>query len=124
MAAVPGLPETADRTALALAFIVPAYEFFNVVSALESSPWTIENVGADPVKAASARRLLWQAIFLGNGVALAGSLIGGNWLPIAGSGAASVYCWWLYDKAIKRAETADQTSRGSKSSSLSWGNPT
>ncbi|HLX52047.1 MAG TPA: hypothetical protein VKS82_27285 [Streptosporangiaceae bacterium] len=124
-----GLPEAADRGVLALQFVVPFYEFFNVVSALESSPWTISKVGANPEAEKDMTTLLWHATFIGNGAALAGVVIGGSWLPVAGSGAATVYCWWLYKKwAIGRAREPKAGAGGQYSGAgaggLSWGNPT
>lgn len=122
-----GIPDGADRGVLALQFIVPFYEFFNVVSALESSPWTISKVGADPAAADDMRTLLLHAVVIGNGAAFAGVLIGGSWLPLAGSAAASVYCWWLYNKwALGKAQKTQPGGAGSdaKGSMLSWGNPT
>lgn len=123
-----GIPDGADRGVLALQFVVPFYEFFNVVSALESSPWTISKVGADPEAAADMRTLLWHATVIGNGAALAGVAIGGSWLPLAGSAAATVYCWWLYNKwALGKAQQTAPGGGGRDtkgSSSLSWNNPT
>lgn len=123
-----GLPEAADRGVLALQFVVPFYEFFNVVSALESSPWTISKVGADPAAEADMTTLLWHATIIGNGAAAAGMLIGGSWLPLAGSAAATVYVWWLYKRwAMGKARqptpgTGGQGGTGS--GGLSWNNPT
>lgn len=121
-------PAGGDRGVLALQFIVPFYEFFNVVSALESSPWTISKVGADPEAAADMRTLLWHATVIGNGAAAAGMLIGGTWLPLAGSAAATVYVWWLYNSWALGKATKTTPGQGGQdtqgSSSLSWGNPT
>ena len=122
-----GLPQAADRGVLALQFVVPFYEFFNVVSALESSPWTISKVGADPAAEADMTTLLWHATIIGNGAAFAGTLIGGSWLPVAGSATATVYVWWLYKKWAmgKAREPAPGTAgRDGGGSMLSWGNPT
>lgn len=122
-----GLPQAADRGVLALQFIVPFYEFFNVVSALESSPWTISKVGADPSAEADMTTLLWHATVIGNGAAMAGVVIGGSWLPVAGSAAATVYVWWLYKKwamGKARQQQPGTAGRDSNGSMLSWGNPT
>jgi hypothetical protein len=122
-----GVADGANRGVLALQFVVPFYEFFNVVSALESSPWTISKVGADPEAAADMRTLLWHATIIGNGAAFAGVLIGGSWLPIAGSATATVYVWWLYNKwALGKAQRTRPGGAGesNQGSMLSWGNPT
>lgn len=96
-----------DQAAAALAglsFAVGFGEFFNVVSALKSSPWTIENMGADSGKLGSDREYTWHAVIVGNGAfGLAALLQRQPWI-LVGSLTASGYIVWLYWRAGKRAQ--------------------
>jgi hypothetical protein len=93
----------AERGQAAILFLVGYYEFFNLVGALNSSPWTAESFGGDPEKAKSARRYVKHAVFNGALASGVGVLIGGQWWPLIGTAAAAVYTWVLYDKALTKA---------------------
>jgi hypothetical protein len=87
-----------------LSFAVGFGEFFNVVSALKSSPWTIENMGADAGKRNSDHEYTWHAIIVGNGAfGLAAWLQRQPWI-LVGSLTASGYIFWLYRRAGQRAQ--------------------
>lgn len=89
----------------AILFLIGYYEFFNLVGALNSSPWTAESFGGDPAKNESARRYVKHAVVNGTIASGLGVIIGRKWWPLIGTTAAAVYTWWLYDKALKRAES-------------------
>lgn len=93
----------ASGTAATL-FLIGYYEFFNLVGALNSSPWTAESFGGDPGKNASARKYVRHAVVNGVLASGAGVLIGRTWWPLIGTAAAAVYTWRLYDKALAAAE--------------------
>jgi hypothetical protein len=84
-------------------FLIGYYEFFNLVGALNSSPWTAESFGGDPAKNESARRYVKHAVVNGALASGAGVLIGRTWWPLIGTALAAAYTWWLYDKALNRA---------------------
>lgn len=98
-----------------IAFLVAYYGVFEVYSALNSSPWTIETVGADPDMAAAARRRVRQAIVNSIAAGVFASWLDGNWWPLIGTLAADAYMLWVYEDAIHRAEAkaADSTNGNS-----------
>lgn len=81
-------------------------EGFNVYGALNSSPWTAENFGADPDKARSCRHYVLQAdavnILLGIGT----SLIAKNPWPLVGLLIITVYMHYAYERALKKGAVA------------------
>jgi hypothetical protein len=85
---------------------------FEVMSALNSSPWTAENFGADETKARSCRE--YTAISIGINLVLGTgtSLLVGSWWPLAGVMSISLFMWWIYNRAI---------ARGQASGSSGWG---
>ena len=85
-------------------FLIGYYEFFNLVGALNSSPWTAESFGGDPDKAASARKYVRHAMLNGALASGAGVVIGRKWWPLIGTALAAGYTWWLYDKALDKAQ--------------------
>jgi hypothetical protein len=85
-------------------FLIGYYEFFNLVGALNSSPWTAESFGGDPAKNESARRYVKHAMVNGVLASGAGVLIGGTWWPLIGTAVAGAYTWWIYYRALARAE--------------------
>ena len=105
----------ADRGTAATLFLIGYYEFFNLVGALNSSPWTAESFGGDPAKNESARRYVKHAVVNGMLASGAGVVIGGTWWPLIGTAAAAAYTWWLYDKALRKAEATG---------SVAWQSPT
>lgn len=96
-------------------FLIGYYEFFNLVGALNSSPWTAESFGGDPAKAESARRYVKHAIVNGSIASGLGVVIGRQWWPLIGTAGAAAYTWWLYDKALKKA---------GETGSVGWETPT
>lgn len=109
------MPAPADRGTSATLWLIGYYEFFNLVGALNSSPWTAESFGGDPAKNASARRYVKHAVGNGALASFAGVIIGGTWWPLIGTAAAAAYTWWLYDRALARA---------SATGSVGWQSPT
>lgn len=97
----------AERGAIgAILFLQAATNVFDVYSALNSSPWTAENFGADPEKAASLREyvrhaVLWTGFYCGLAAVIAKS-----WWPVYGFVIANVYLVWLYERAVRRGAVA------------------
>lgn len=100
----------ADPAASATLFLIGYYEFFNLVGALNSSPWTAESFGGDPGKNESARRYVKHAVANGVVASGLGVVIGGTWWPLIGTAAAAAYTWWIYDRALRRAESTGSVS--------------
>jgi hypothetical protein len=105
-----GLGDDAGRAAAALLFIAASTNAMDVYSALNSSPWTAESFGGDPDKAKACREYVHHAMAITAFYALAGAWIGHSPWPIVGFVPAAGYMYWLYWRALNRAEA-----KGSKS---------
>lgn len=98
----------ADETTTASAgiFLMALAEAFNVYGALNSSPWTAENFGADPEKARSCRRYVLQADAVNVALGVGTSLIARNPWPLLGILLITVYMHWMYERALKKGAVA------------------
>lgn len=96
----------AKRAIAALLFLNASTMVMDVYSALNSSPWTAENFGADPAKAASCREYVWHGIAFSSAYCIAAGVLAGSYWPIIGGAIADIYMYWLYDRALKRGATA------------------
>ena len=83
-------------------FIVSATNAMDVYSATNSSPWTAENFGGDEEKVKSLREYVTHAIVITAIVNVTGAAIEQSWWPILGAATASLYMYWLYERAVKR----------------------
>lgn len=113
--------------AAAILFVTSYGQIWEVISALNSSPWTAENFGADAGKAASAREYLAHST--ANGAVIAGiaSWVSRRWWPVIGAGLGITYAWWIYQRALRRATNSESVGWGSGQDlglkGLSWGRP-
>ena len=101
--------EMTDGTGNALAallFMTSAMTTLDAYSTLMSSPWTAENFGADPNKAASCREYLTHAVCYSMAYAVASAFIAKSWWPVVGSILANAYLIWLYLRALDRGKTS------------------
>jgi fatty-acid desaturase len=89
-----------------VAVMVAWGEAFQVFGALNSSPWTAENFGADPQKAASMRNYVRMAFLNNVAMGALGSYLTGSWLPIIVTMAVSAWMAHLYEKALHKGGTA------------------
>lgn len=87
----------------ALLFLASSTNALDAYSALNSSPWTAESFGGDPVKEAAMREYVWHAIGVTMFYAVASTAIAQNVWPMIGAIVADIYMYWLYDRAAKRA---------------------
>jgi len=92
-----------------LGFLVAAYGVLEVYSGTNSSPWTMENFGADEDKAESARWYIKTAVAFSVAAGAFGSYLDGSPWPLVGTIAANAYMYWLYERALKRGEEAGST---------------
>jgi hypothetical protein len=97
---------SAETTAGAGIFLMALAEAFNVYGALNSSPWTAENFGADPEKARSCRRYVLQADAVNVALGIGTSLIAKNPWPLLGILVITVYMHYMYEKALKKGAAA------------------
>ena len=104
--ALPGLMDGTNASLAALLFMTSAMMTLDAYSTFQSSPWTAENFGADPVKAASCKEYLWHAVGYSLVYAVASSYIAKSLWPIIGSVIANAYLIWLYLRALKRGAVA------------------
>lgn len=81
-------------------------EGFNVYGALNSSPWTAENFGADPDKARSCRHYVLQADAVNVALGIGTSLIARNPWPLVGLLIITVYMHLAYERALRKGAVA------------------
>lgn len=93
----------------ALLFMTSAMMTLDAYSTFESSPWTAENFGADPAKAASCREYLWHAVGYSMAYAVASAAIAHSWWPVIGAAISNGYLVWLYLRALDRGKTTGST---------------
>jgi len=96
----------ADKNADAGIFLMALAEAFNVYGALNSSPWTAENFGADPEKARSCRRYVLQADIVNIALGIGTSIIAESPAPFLGILIISVYMHAQYERALRKGKTA------------------
>jgi hypothetical protein len=100
-------------------FFIQSYMMtLDAYSTLESSPWTSENFGADPIKARSAKQYLAHAVANSMLVAAMGAIIAKSrraWWGVVAAAVANVYLIWLYLRAL---------AKGAAAGSAGWANGT
>jgi hypothetical protein len=97
----------------ALLFMTSVMMTLDAYSTLESSPWTAENFGADPIKAASCREYMRHAVAFSMIYAIASSIMARKPWPLIGALTANGYLIFLYERALNR---------GAVSGSVNWAN--
>jgi hypothetical protein len=100
---------SATAEVASLLFMTSAMMTLDAYSTFESSPWTAENFGADPAKAASCREYLWHAVGYSMIYAVASAAIAGSWWPVIGAAISNAYLIWLYLRALDRGATSGST---------------
>lgn len=97
----------------AILFVTSYGQIWEVISALNSSPWTAENFGADQGKAKSAREYLAHSTGNGAVIAMIAAYVSKRWWPLIGAGLGIGYAWWIYQRALKRATSTESVGWGS-----------
>ncbi len=100
------MANTSRAAADAGIFLMALAEAFNVYGALNSSPWTAENFGADEEKARSCRRYVLQADVVNIALGIGSSLISESPWPLIGIGLITVYMHCMYERALKKGAVA------------------
>ena len=96
----------AQTAASAGIFLMALAEAFNVYGALNSSPWTAENFGADPDKARSCRQYVLQADVVNVALGIGTSIISKTPWPLLGILLITVYMHYMYERALKKGAQA------------------
>ena len=106
----PGIGGDGTGNALAaLLFMTSAMTTLDAYSTFESSPWTAENFGADPIKAASCKEYLTHAVVYSMAYAVASAYIAKSWWPVIGAAISNTYLVWLYLRALDRGSVSGST---------------
>jgi len=93
----------------ALLFMTSAMMTLDAYSTFESSPWTAENFGADPKKAASCKEYLTHAVVYSMAYAVVSAYLAGSWWPVIGAVISNTYLVWLYLRALDRGSVTGST---------------
>lgn len=81
----------------------------DTMSALNSSPWTSENFGADQEKAKTSREYVTHSVVVSGLYCVASAVIAKSMWPLIGMAVINVYLWWIYDRALKRGASTGST---------------
>lgn len=85
-------------------FLMSLGSAFEVLSAMNSSPWTIENVGADPSKAASAMKYTYLGLGMAACIGAGAALLTATIWPLIGVALVSAVMILVYRNAISKAQ--------------------
>lgn len=107
-----GLGSDAARVASAILFIQASTNAMDVYSALNSSPWTAQSFGADPEKRKACMEYVYHSLGVTAFYSFAAAVLAKNWWPIVGWSIASSYMYYLYTRALSRAQESGSTSWG------------
>jgi hypothetical protein len=107
-----GLGNDSGRVASAILFIQASTNAMDVYSALNSSPWTAQSFGADPEKRKACMEYVYHSLAVTAFYAGAATVIARNAWPVIGWALASAYMYWLYSRALNRAQASGSTSWG------------
>lgn len=90
-------------------FMVATMESFNIFSAMNSSPWTAENFGADEEKAKSCRKYVLISIGANEALGVGAGLLALSLWPVIGTSLASAFMYILYQEALRKGMAAGST---------------
>jgi len=108
---------TITKRGLAGVLLLQAGQYtMDVMSTLQSSPWTAENVGADPEKVESLNYYLKNAMVVSTIYCVGAAYLSESWWPVFGSAINNAYLYYIYNQAIAKARDAAR-----KGSIPAWG---
>lgn len=93
----------------AVLFLQSINSAMDTMSALNSSPWTSENFGADPEKAKTSREYVAHSIAVSGAMCVLAAYVAKSWWPIIGMALTNAYLWWIYDRALSRGACSGST---------------
>jgi len=111
------LPVAATSMATGAAVV---YGGFEVYSGLMSSPWTVENFGADEKRAGSAWKTAIEAAAINAVMGTGASILVKAWWPLIGTGLVSVYFLYKYQRAITVGKQAGNTGWVAEKGDRNW----
>lgn len=85
-------------------FLQAGTQVYDAISAINSSPLTAERYGADPAQAKSCMEYTYHGMALSAVYCTIAAVVAESWWPIFGMIPGDVYLFWLYKRAIKRAQ--------------------
>lgn len=91
----------------AVMFMGAGTNVYDAFSAVMSSPWSTEKFTNDPEEERMARQYVCHAMVISWIYASVGAYIARSWWPIIGAALATVYMYWLYNRALVRSQSAD-----------------
>jgi hypothetical protein len=104
---MPADMETMTKRGLAGVLLLQAGQYtMDVMSALQSSPWTAENVGADAEKAESLKFYLRNALVVSTVYCAGAAYLAESWWPVIGSVINNAYLLYIYNQAIAKAKVS------------------
>lgn len=112
-----GFGSDAARVASAILFIQASTNAMDVYSALNSSPWTAQSFGADPEKRKACMEYVYHSLGVTAFYSFAAAALAKSWWPIVGWSIASGYMYYLYTRALARAQDSGSTSWGDSGAS-------
>jgi hypothetical protein len=105
------MADTGRRAMAAILLLQSGQYTMDTWSTLNSSPWTGENVGADPEKLESLKRYCYHAAAVSTAYCAAAAYIDGSWWPIIGAVVNNAYLAWVYKTAVDRAQVAAEAGK-------------
>lgn len=87
-------------------FLVASAESFNIFSAMNSSPWTAENFGADERKANSCKEYVMWSVAANSALGFGASVLAKSYWPLVGTTVVSLFMIWIYWRALQRGMAA------------------
>lgn len=93
----------------AVLFLQAGMLAMDTMSALNSSPWTSENFGADHEKAKTSREYVRHSVITSSVFIFASAIIAKSVWPIIGGIAVNAYLYWIYERALRRGATSGST---------------
>lgn len=99
----------ASKPAAGVLFLVAVDASLNAYSSINSSPWTSENFGGDPDKAAACRKYVYIADTASLGLGALGAWIAGSWWPLVGAIVVVGLMHYLYVAALAKAQENSST---------------
>jgi hypothetical protein len=96
----------------AILFMEAANMTYQSFGTLNSSPWTIENVGADGEKVSSMHEYNWHAGISALVFASIAAYAAKSVWPIVGVLIVFAYLRWIYSRAVDRGESTNSVGAG------------
>jgi hypothetical protein len=102
-----GIPGRRDMSGVAaLLFLTSGMTTLDAYSTFQSSPWTIENFGADEEKTRACKEYLGHAVAFSLIYSAASAYLADSVWPVIGSVVANTYLIWLYTRAMRRGQAS------------------